>query len=112
MEFVKLVLLKNGKLLITKIEELRDEQDNPLCFILEVPLVVNIIPNENTPDNPKISFGSFVPFSKTFAYRIAFNEVLTIGDPVDSIMEKYVEIVKPYYPVDGGSEPNVIEFKE
>lgn len=112
MDYIRLVLLKNGKLLITKIQEIKDDEDKPLCFLLEIPFVVNVTTNPETPDNPKISFGSFVPFSKTTAYRIAFNEVLTIGEPVDSILQKYIEIVKPYYPIDGGAEPNTIEYKE
>lgn len=112
MDYIKLVLLKNGKLLITKIQEITDDEGKPLCFLFEVPFVVHVTSNPEAPDNPKISFGSFIPFSKTVGYRVAFTEVLTIGDPVDSILEKYVEIVKPYYPIDGGAEPNTVKFKE
>ena len=53
-----------------------------------------------------------MPFSSTPAFRIPFDHVITIGDPKQSILKKYVEVVKPYYPIDGGAEPSQIENQE
>jgi hypothetical protein len=111
MEDIKIVLLKTRQQVITKLSELRDENDNPFCFLMEVPLIVDISP-QSTPEDLKIAFSQLMPFSSTPAFRIPFDHVITIGDPKQGVLEKYIEIVKPYYPIDGGAEPNTIESKE
>ena len=111
MEDIKIILLKTGQHVIARITELRDENDNAFCFLLEVPLIVDFSP-QSTPENLQISFSQLMPFSSTPAFRIPFDHVITIGDPKQGILEKYVDIVKPLYPIDGGAEPNQIETQE
>ena len=55
MDDIKLVLLKTGQTLISKLSELRDEKENAICFLFEVPLVVAFSP-ESTKEDLKVSF--------------------------------------------------------
>lgn len=111
MEDIKIILLKTGQQIITKLSELRTDDDKPFCFVFEVPLVVSYSP-EATENDIQIAFSQWMPFSSSVAFRIPFDHVITIGDVKVGILKKYVEIVKPYYPIDGGSEPNEIESVE
>lgn len=96
MESIQIVLLKNGQTIITKLSELNNDEGNPLCFLFEVPFVV--FTSEKDPET-KIGLSKFMSFSKSVNFRIPFNEVLTIGDPQEFILKKYVEIVQPYFPI-------------
>lgn len=96
MESIKIILLKSGQTIITKLSELNNDEGNPLCFLFEVPFVV--FTSDKDPET-KIGLSKFMSFSKSVHFRIPFNEVVTIGDPQDFILKKYVEIVQPYFPI-------------
>lgn len=108
MEDIKVLLLQYDQQVIAKVSEIRTDNDEPYCFLLEVPMVLNFAP-ESTPEEPKVSMAPLVPFSKNWAFRMPFNHVVTMGIPTDNILKKYVEVVKPYYPIDGGADPNKVE---
>ena len=111
MESIKIVLLKNDLQVIARVSELQSDDNTPYCFLFEVPFVISF-DEGSTPEDPKIVFTALMPFTKNFAYRMPFEQVMTMGDPTDPILQRYVEIVKPYYPIDGGEEPNEIETQE
>ena len=50
MEDIKIILLKTQQQVIARITELRDDNDNPFCFLLEVPLVVDFSPQSTSED--------------------------------------------------------------
>jgi hypothetical protein len=106
MDDVKIVLLKSNHHLISKINELRTDDEKPVCFLLEVPLLVSYGPADAPDEELKISLSRWMPFSKSPSFRIPFDQVVTIGDPKDAILEKYIELVKPYYPIDNNPDPN------
>lgn len=74
-------------------------------------MVLQFAPS-STQEEPKISMSPLLPFSKSMAYRFPFDKVVTMGIPTDNILAKYVDIVKPYYPIDGGAVPNKVESKK
>jgi hypothetical protein len=107
MDDIKILLLKSGQHVITKLSELRAEEDEPLCFLFEVPLIVRYIAGE-TEDNTMLTFNLWCPYSKSLSFRVPFDYVVTIGEPKDQIMEKYVEYIQPFYPVLNDAEPETI----
>jgi len=102
MEDIKIVMLKNKQHIICKLIELTvEETEDPLCFLLEVPLVISYTyPKDTIDDNEvKIIFQQWSPFSKSLQFRIPFDYVVSIGEPKDQILEKYIETIQPYYSV-------------
>jgi hypothetical protein len=94
MEDVKILMLKNNQHVITKLSEIISEDDKPLCFLFTAPLIISYQPP--TEDGEiKISFTLWSPFSKSIQYRIPFDNVITIGDPKDDVLGKYIEIAGP-----------------
>lgn len=111
MNSIRIALLQNDLQVIAKVSELQTDDNTPYCFLFEVPFVVSF-DDGSTPEDPKIVFTALMPFTKNFAYRLPFEQVITMGEPTDPILKRYIEIVKPYYPIDGGAEPNEIENQE
>jgi hypothetical protein len=114
MEDIKIVLLKSRQHVITKLSELRTEEDEPLCFLFEVPFVITyqMDYSEENKNDVKISFSQMMPFSNTLEFRIPFEYVITIGSPKPDIVEKYIEVLKPYYPIINDAEPNKLTEEE
>jgi len=108
MEDIKILLLNPDLQVIAKVSEIQGEDNAPYCFLLEVPMVLQFAPG-STQEEPKISMAPLMPFSKSMAYRFPFDKVVTMGIPTDNILKKYVDIVKPFYPIDGGAVPNKVE---
>lgn len=93
---VKIVMLKTGHHIITKINELTLEgEENPFCFLLTAPLVITY---KNIDDDKlDLSFTLWCPFSKSVEFRVPFEHVISIGDPKDDIYLKYMEIAHPLF---------------
>lgn len=95
MEDVKIVMLKNGHHIITKINELYlEEKEEPFCFLLTAPLIITYKSKE---EELELSFTLWSPFSKSVEYRIPFDYVVSMGEPKDDILEKYLEIAGPLF---------------
>lgn len=97
MEDVKVVMCRNGHHIISKINELYPAQGDsePICFLLTAPLVITY---KTTDDSElELSFTLWSPFSKSVEFRIPFDYVVSIGDPKDDILEKYMEIAGPLF---------------
>lgn len=110
MEDIKIVMLKNKQHIISKLTELTvEETDEPLCFLFEIPMVISYTHPKDANDDSevKIIFQQWSPFSKSLQFRVPFDYVITIGDPKDQILEKYIEVVKPYYPIINDAEPTM-----
>lgn len=98
MNDIKIVQLSTGHHLIAKVSEIRTEKDEPICFLLAVPMTLSYGP-ETSEENVSIKYAKWSPFSSSLEFRIGFDQVITISDPIQSILEKYVELVNPYYPI-------------
>ena len=102
MENIKIVMLKNKQHIICKLTELMvEETDEPLCFLFEVPMVISYTYPQDTVDDNAVTiiFQQWSPFSKSLQFRVPFDYVISIGEPKDQILEKYIETVEPYYSV-------------
>jgi len=93
-EEIKIVMFKNGHHIISKINELYVEgREDPICFLLTAPLIITYkSPNEG---ELELSFTLWSPFSKSVEFRIPFDHVLSVGEPKEDILEKYLEIAAP-----------------
>jgi hypothetical protein len=96
MEDIKIVMLKNGHHIITKINELFVEgKEEPFCFLFTAPLVITYKSTDN--QELELSFTLWSPFSKSVEFRIPFDHVVSMGEPKDDILEKYMEIAGPLF---------------
>lgn len=108
---ISILHLKTGEHIICKVSEVVDDQGTPVCFEIEMPsTLVYENPMDPDPLNPKINFFQWNPFSKSTSFRINFDQVVSIGEPKDSIYDTYIELIQPYYPL--LSQKELVEYQE
>jgi len=107
---VKIVSLKSGEYVVTELQEAVDENQRRQAFVFDNPYCVKIEPLEGSElefdiDDPearqsikgqyKILLSRWNPFTPD--NRIAVNPdwVVSISDPMMSIVESYVKMTKP-----------------
>lgn len=107
---VKIVSLKSGEYVVTELQEAVDDQQRRQAFVFDKPFCVKIEPIEGSElefdiDDPvarqnikgqyKIILSRWNPFTPD--ERIAVNPdwVISISDPMMSIVESYVKMTKP-----------------
>ena len=105
---IKVCLLRNGMYVISNMTTEFDAEKRPMCFVMTLPFSMYYIEDPETKTS-KVNYEAMMPFCNNIEYKIPFNEVITIGDPHQILLENYVNMIKPYYPIDGGAEPNEIE---
>ena len=98
---VKLLLLKSGEEIITEVQEIEDpETKEPLGFRLHKPFRLEIISNEeqgivfNREKGYQLSWFPWAPLSKDKDFFLPADHVITAYDPLDSIMDQYVQAIK------------------
>ena len=97
MKSINIIHLVSGEQVIAKVTELRDKEGEPFCFLLSMPMVLNLVPSEE--GEKEISLFPWSPFSGTREFRIGFEKIISIGDPLPNVLSAYVEINQPVYPV-------------
>jgi hypothetical protein len=98
-ENITLLYLKNGQHVITALTELTTQEGDPYCFMLEVPMTVTF-----GSEPLQIKLSPWSPFSKSLAFRVPFDFVVTLSEPKDEIKQKYLELVVPEYPINETAE--------
>lgn len=98
-ENITLLYLKNGQHIIAALTELTTKEGDPYCFMLEVPMTVSF-----GAEPLQIKLSPWSPFSKSLAFRIPFDFVVTLSEPKDEIKQKYLELVVPGYPINETAE--------
>ena len=98
---VKLLLLKSGEEVITEVKEIADpETKQALGFHLHKPFRLEIVSNEeqgivfNREKGYQLSWFPWAPLSKDEDFYIPGHHVLTAYDPLDSIAEQYLGVIK------------------
>jgi len=91
---VKIVILKTGQYLITRIQELR-ESDKPLCFLITAPLILSYQQSNEDPEKMEMVFTLWCPFSQSIQYRVPFEHVVSVGEPKEDVYIRYMEIAGP-----------------
>jgi hypothetical protein len=107
---VSILHLKTGEHVICKLTELKDEQGNPFCFLMEVPTLLKMVGAGENDSEVKVHFSQWSIFSKSTQFRIGFDEIITIAEPKDYIYNRYIELIQPAYPILSPSEFE--EFQE
>ncbi len=88
---IKLIKLKSGEDLIGDIDEMVIE-NKPVGYFLTRPCIVNVLETENDPKNRngyRVELFSWIPLSKEDKIPIPIDWVVTITNPVDTLMEMY-----------------------
>ena len=98
---VKLLLLKSGEEVITEVQEIEDpETKQALGFRLHKPFRLEIVSNEeqgivfNREKGYQLSWFPWAPLSKDEDFYLPGHHVLTAYDPLDSIAEQYLGVIK------------------
>ena len=95
---VNIIHLVSGEQVVSKITELRDPDGEPFCFLLQMPMTLTLIPGEDN-DEPQLHLFPWSPFSSSREFRVAFDKVISVGDPTKQVYEIYVESNQPVYPI-------------
>lgn len=87
---IKLIVLLNNQILITKIDEVSSELGEPDCKLTD-PYVVR--------DNPILEQEKFLePFlsgyTKQKTFMMSSDKILTLADPTPTLLEKYEDLIK------------------
>jgi len=80
---VKVLLMKTGQYLISEIEERPDEE--PDCILINPKVVIGFIPD--------FVMENFVPYSHQKQIPIRSTDIITIVDPMDSLLKLYNDAI-------------------
>ena len=80
---VKIVLLKTGQYLISEIEERPDEDTD--CILINPKVVTGFVPD--------FTLVNFVPYSYQKQIPIRSSDIITIVDPMDSLLKLYRDAI-------------------
>jgi hypothetical protein len=107
---VKIVSLKSGEYVVTELQEAVDDNQRRQAFIFDKPFCVKIEPLEESNlefdiDDPaarqsikgqyKILLSRWNPFTPDEKIAVNPDWVISISDPMMSIVESYVKMTKP-----------------
>jgi|TARA_B100000073_G_scaffold55616_1_gene41163 hypothetical protein len=95
---INIVHLVSGEQVITKLTELRDQDGEPFCFLLQMPMTLTLVPGE-TENETQINYFPWSPFSGTKEFRIGFEKIVSIAEPLPHVYTSYVEINQPVFPL-------------
>jgi hypothetical protein len=98
MTSINVVHLVSGEQVIAKLTELRDKDGEPFCFLFQMPMVLTLIPGETESDT-QINYFPWSPFSVTREFRVGFYKIMSVGEPLPHVLNSYIEINQPVYPL-------------
>lgn len=85
MENLKLIVLMNNQILITRIEESPSELGEPDCRLIE-PFLLN---QSSLTLSPWL-----MDYTSENKYMISSDKILTLADPNSELLEKYIKLTK------------------
>ena len=97
---VSLLLLRSGEEIITEVQEVFDpETKDPVGFKLHKPFRLEIVSDEgelifNREKGYQLSWFPWAPLSKDKDFFLPADHVITAYDPLDSIMDQYIQAIK------------------
>jgi len=98
MTSINVIHLVSGEQVISKLTELRDKDGEPFCFLLQMPMTLTLIPSE-TEGETQINYFPWSPFSGTREFRIGFEKIISIGEPLPNVLDTYIDLNQPVYPI-------------
>ena len=97
---VKILLLKSNEEIITEAREIANpETKEAIGYHIHKPFRLEIVSDEgglvfNREKGYQLSWFPWAPLSKDKAFYLPLGHVITAYDPLDSIMEQYVQAIK------------------
>ena len=97
---IKILLLRSNEEIITEVQELADpETKESIGFKLHKPFRLDIVSDEgelvfNREKGYQLSWFPWAPLSKDKDFFLPSEHVITAYDPLDSIMDQYVQAIK------------------
>jgi hypothetical protein len=98
LSMIRVVHLSSGEQVITKLTEVKDRDVDPFCYMFTVPMLLTLIPGE-TAEDAKINYLPWSPFSSSVEYKVSFDKIISVAEPLDYVLDSYLNIVQPKYPV-------------
>jgi hypothetical protein len=98
MSSINVVHLVSGEQVITKLTELRDKDGEPFCFLFQMPMVLTLVPGQ-TEEETSINYFPWSPFSDTKEFRIGFEKIVSIANPLPNVVSTYININQPIFPL-------------
>jgi len=95
---INIIHLVSGEQVVSKVAELRDPDGEPFCFLLQMPMTLTLIPGDDG-EEPQLNFFPWSPFSGSKEFRVAFDKIISVGQPTRQVYETYVELNQPVYPI-------------
>lgn len=97
METIKVLIFPNETNVICRLAELRDDEDNPICFLMKYPFLLTRIVTEDNKVN--IRFEPWNYYTQDTEYRIPFSSIVSVGNPQRFIEDKYLETLTAFDPI-------------
>ena len=97
---IKILLLKSNEEIITEVQEIANpESKQAIGYHLHKPFRLEIVSDEgelvfNREKGYSLSWFPFAPLSKDKDFFLPSEHVITAYDPLDSIVDQYVEAIK------------------
>lgn len=95
---IRIVHLSTGEQVISKLDEVKDKDGDPFCYMFTMPMMLTLMTGETEKDT-KINYLPWSPFSSAVEFRVPFEKIITVAEPLDYVLDSYLNIVQPKYPV-------------
>lgn len=95
---IKIVHLASSEQVIAKVTEVKDKNGESFCFMFTMPMVLTLITGETEKDT-KINYLPWSPFSSAVEFKVSFDKIITVAEPLDYVLDSYLNIVQPKFPV-------------
>tara|TARA_B100000073_G_C23664695_1_gene546085 strand:+ start:104 stop:451 length:348 start_codon:yes stop_codon:yes gene_type:complete len=95
---IRIVHLISGEQIITRVVEVKNSEGEPVYFEFVMPMLLTLFPPEEG-EETKINYLPWSPFSSSATFKVAFENVMSVGDVQDYVLDSYLNIVQPKYPV-------------
>jgi len=94
MSQIKIIVLMNNKVLVSKIEEIGAEVGEPDCKLID-PVILKTTEEKITVEEGQVLMTPWLQnFTKANEFMISSDKILTIANPTADISEKYEDLIK------------------
>ena len=94
MKVIKVILLTNNTVLISEIEEVGADVGEPDCKLINPYAIITSDQKITIQENVATLSPWMKRFSKETVFMISSDKILTITEPIDTLLEKYKESTK------------------
>jgi hypothetical protein len=95
---ISIVHIVTGEQIICKLDEVKDNDGESVCFQFTMPMTCNLVPGD-TDSTPSLNYFAWSPFSSTRQFRIGFDKIVAVCDPTWTCFKTYVNLVQPLHKI-------------